>query len=140
MKLYPSILLKGNAESAVQLYAKVFDAHIQIVKFADMPGYPSDGVDSQRVARAFVTNDDFVLAIRDVQSKQDSSLGENGNIMITLNYQDAKQAQDVFEGLSQDAKKIQVPFGKTFFAQGFGILYDKFNIGWEIAGGLQQKS
>jgi PhnB protein len=41
------------------------------------------------------------------------------------------RAQDVFDSLSQGGE-IHVPFAKTFWSPGFGVLVDRYHIPWEI--------
>ncbi|SFX00912.1 YciI family protein [Marinospirillum alkaliphilum] len=52
-------------------------------------------------------------------------------MMVQLEYAQVEQAQQVFEQLAAGGQ-VQMPFGATFWAEGFGMLTDRFGIGWII--------
>jgi PhnB protein len=56
------------------------------------------------------------------------------NVNVTL--PDAAAARKVFDALSSQGQ-IRMPFGPTFWADGFGVLVDRFGTPWMIGGGLR---
>jgi PhnB protein len=46
-------------------------------------------------------------------------------------HQDAARAKRVFEALAVGGQ-VQMPFAKTFWAEGFGMLTDKFGVPWMV--------
>ncbi len=50
---------------------------------------------------------------------------------IMVSYLDVKQGEKVFNALSEGGK-VTMPYGKTFWAKGFGMVTDKFGIPWMI--------
>lgn len=50
---------------------------------------------------------------------------------ISLDFKDAAEAERVFKGLSEGGK-IKMPFEKTFWAERFGMVEDKFGIPWMV--------
>ena len=51
---------------------------------------------------------------------------------VTLTLDAEARAREVFDGLSAGGL-IRMPFQKTFWSPGFGVLVDKFEIPWEIS-------
>jgi PhnB protein len=50
---------------------------------------------------------------------------------VTLSVDGLARAAEVFRSLSQGGT-IRVPFEKTFWSPGFGVVVDRFSIPWEI--------
>ena len=57
-------------------------------------------------------------------------------ISLSLRVDSDADAAKVFAALS-DGGTVQMPLGKTFFATSFGMLTDKFGLGWMILAGTQ---
>jgi PhnB protein len=55
---------------------------------------------------------------------------------VSLTLSDAKKARQVFDQLAEGAQ-IRMPFGPTFWAEGFGMLVDRFGTPWMVGGGLR---
>lgn len=51
---------------------------------------------------------------------------------IFVNYTVKSEAENAFQALSQNAK-VHMPFGETFWSNGFGMLEDQFGISWMIS-------
>jgi len=50
---------------------------------------------------------------------------------LSLNYEDLDKARVVFEALGEGGK-VTMPFDKTFWAAGFGMLTDRFGVAWMV--------
>lgn len=53
--------------------------------------------------------------------------------MVTVTYDDTEEARSVFERLS-DGGNVQMPWSPTFWAEGFGMVTDKYGTPWGING------
>ncbi len=53
------------------------------------------------------------------------------NITLSISLSDHAEAQRIFNAMSEGGK-VMMPFQKTFWAEGFGMLTDKFGIGWMV--------
>ena len=61
--------------------------------------------------------------------------GEGGNIegfSLSISVSTEAEAQKAFAGLSEGGK-VTMPLGKTFWSPCFGMLEDKFGIGWMVS-------
>ena len=59
------------------------------------------------------------------------STGGSGNISLTIGLNDPARAQQIFEILAKDGSVI-MQLEKTYWAEAFGILTDKFGVKWLI--------
>lgn len=50
---------------------------------------------------------------------------------IMVSFLDLSEAEKVFKALSEKGK-VGMPFGKTFWAKGFGMVEDQFGIPWMV--------
>ena len=50
---------------------------------------------------------------------------------LSISSKDEADAERVFKALA-DGGQVQMPLGKTFFAKSFGMVADRFGVGWMI--------
>lgn len=62
------------------------------------------------------------------------SVRGNERISVTLNYPKPAEAQPVFDALAQSGK-VTMPLQKTFWAEAFGMVTDRFGTPWMINAG-----
>lgn len=53
---------------------------------------------------------------------------------LSLNYPTADEGRRVFDALAAGGK-VHMPMGKTFWAEAFGMLVDRFGTPWMVGGG-----
>jgi PhnB protein len=56
---------------------------------------------------------------------------EPGSLYVSIQVDDAKQGEKLFKALAEKGK-VQMPFEKTFWSSGFGMLVDRFGIPWMV--------
>jgi PhnB protein len=54
-----------------------------------------------------------------------------GNISLAIGLDDKARAQTIFDNLA-DGGKVTMPLDKTFWAEAFGMLTDKFGVNWMV--------
>ena len=52
-------------------------------------------------------------------------------VALTISAKTEAEADRIFNGLAEGGQ-VQMPLGKTFFSQRFGMLADKFGVGWMV--------
>jgi PhnB protein len=57
---------------------------------------------------------------------------------LSLQYPSADEARRIFDALAQGGE-IRMPMQKTFWAETFGMLVDRFGTPWMVGGGMQSK-
>ncbi|MDR3021336.1 MAG: VOC family protein [Clostridiales bacterium] len=135
MKIFPSVSLPGNAYEAATHYAKIFNAKVDIVRFGDLPDFPHDMPGKDAIARATLIAKETLFALCD-DLNFDGGFGKGVQSRITIQTDKAEDAKKFFDALNVDAQNVFMAFDKTSFADGFGMLKDKYGIEWEIAGNV----
>jgi PhnB protein len=76
------------------------------------------------------------LRIGDAQVMASDGMGQSGKpefkgFSLTINAKDAAEADRLFGGLAEGGQ-VQMPLGKTFFSPRFGMVADRFGVGWMV--------
>lgn len=129
-------MFNGNCEEAMRFYAGVLDGKVTaMVRINDTPmaaqmppGTPNFVVNSriELPGGAWLYGGDSAPHI--------THSGISG-ISIALNYPTAGEAEAAFQTLSEGGN-VEMPFGETFWAKGFGMCQDRFGVDWIINGEL----
>ena len=56
-------------------------------------------------------------------------------VSLALTYETAAQARRVFDALG-DGGSVTMPFDKSFWAEGFGMVTDRYGTNWIVNGGM----
>lgn len=57
--------------------------------------------------------------------------GGGGNVSLAIGLNDPAQAKRVFDNLAAGGE-VTMPLGKTYWAEAFGMLTDRFGVRWMI--------
>jgi uncharacterized glyoxalase superfamily protein PhnB len=130
MRISPHLCFDGQCREAIQLYQRIIGGTIEtMLTYGESPMASStDPRWHDRIVHATLVLDGIELTGVDMIS---GSYHRPQGFFITLAVDGAARAQDVFDSLSQGGE-IHVPFAKTFWSPGFGVLVDRFHIPWEI--------
>jgi len=130
MQLNTYLLFDGQCEEAFRFYEKTLGGKIE----AMMPhqGSPAAAhVPAQwasKILHARMTIGGQVVMGSDAPpDRQQKPQG----FSINLGFKDVAEAERIFKALS-DNGTVQMPFQKTFWADGFGMLVDRFGIPWMV--------
>ena len=124
------LLFNGQCEEAFNFYAKLLGGKIvAMLKHGDTPaaGQVPPGW-GDKIMHAYMRLGDRELMASDAppgyyQAPQGFS--------VQLAVDSAADAKRIFSALG-DGGKVTMPLGKTFWAEQFGILVDRFGIPWMI--------
>lgn len=130
MRMNPYLNFDGDCEEAFRYYERVLGGEIEaIMKHGDSPiagEVPSDW--HGMVLHACLKVGDQTLMA------SDSPPGHHrapGNMYVSLHIEDASEAERVFVALA-DNGTVHMPFEKTFWAERFGMLTDRFGTNWMV--------
>jgi PhnB protein len=130
MQMNPYLSFKGDCEAAFKFYERCLGARMgQIFRYAGSPmagQVPAAWQD--KVMHGSLTLGDQVLMGADVVPEQ---FEEPKGFSLSLQIKDASDATRVFQELAEGGR-IVVPLEKTFWAERFGMLVDRFGIPWMI--------
>jgi PhnB protein len=130
MQLNPYLLFKGQCEAAMRFYEKCLGGKItMIMTYGDSPAASHVPAElAKQIIHATLTLDDFQLQASDCPpDKYQKPQG----FAITLQINDPAKGESIFNALAESGE-ITMPYGKTFWAKGFGQLEDKFGIPWMV--------
>jgi PhnB protein len=130
MQLNPYLLFKGQCEAAMRFYEKCLGGKItMIMTYGDSPAASHVPAElAKQIIHATLTLDDFQLQASDCPPDK---YQKPQRFAITLQINDPAKGESIFNALAESGE-ITMPYGKTFWAKGFGQLEDKFGIPWMV--------
>ncbi|MBS1833669.1 MAG: VOC family protein [Acidobacteria bacterium] len=127
--IHPYAIFNGNCREAIEFYKKAIGAEVMFIQtVGDSPMKEMGAAD--KIMHATLKFGPTQLMMSD-DLRPDSTPSKAGNISLAIGVVDRAQAESVFAGLSEGAT-ITMPLEKTYWAEAFGMLTDKFGIAWMI--------
>lgn len=127
----------GTCAEAIRFYERVLNGKIGfMMKIADSPmatQMPPEA--QQRIMHARLDLGDQVLMASDSMGHEPYH-GMHGFTM-SLSYDTVEEGQPFFDALAEGGK-VTMPLQETFWADGFGMLTDRFGTPWMINCGMRQ--
>ncbi len=136
MKIEPYLFFEGRCEEAVEFYRKALGAKVQtLMRYSDSPEpvparmLPPGG--PGKVMHASFTIGDSRLMASDgpVQGRPDFR-----SFSLGISAASEAEAEKLFAALA-DGGEVRMPLAKTFFAAKFGMVADRFGVGWMVIAG-----
>ncbi|MEH2520384.1 PhnB protein [Bradyrhizobium sp. AZCC 1610] len=130
MQVNPYLFYDGNCQEALKYYEKVLGAQIGATfpyegAPPDMPTPPDW---KNKLMHASITIDGEVLMAADAMP---GDYHQPQGFAVSLQVEDPADAERRFNALAEGGT-VRMPFGKTFFSNGFGMCVDKFGIPWMV--------
>jgi PhnB protein len=132
MDVQPYLFFDGRCEEAIEFYKKALGAEVKVLlRFKDnsepQPGMTPPGSESK------VMHANFRIGDTDVLASDGRCLGQPKfqGFSLSLWAKTEAEADQKFAALAQGGQ-VQMPLGKTFFSPRFGMVADKFGIGWMV--------
>jgi PhnB protein len=136
MQVQPYLFFDGRCEEALQYYSKHLGAKVEmLMRNKESPEPPPPGMNApgeKIMHAAFRIGDTQILA-------SDGMSGGNPKFegfSLAITARDDADAKRIFNALA-DGGQVRMPLTKTFFASSFGMLADRYGIGWMV---LAQKA
>ena len=138
MQVQVYLFFAGRCEEAIDFYKKTLGAEVMmLMRFKDSPEPPQPGMippDSEnKVMHASLRMGDTVVMASDGRCEGAPSF-EGFSLSVTV--ADEAEADRVFAALAEGGK-IQMPLSKTFWSARFGMLSDRFGVGWMVSVAVQ---
>lgn len=134
MQLIPNLTFNGDCREALTFYADLFDGELGtfLTWDADTVAAVPD-MNEQHIMNGLVTMDGYMILGSDQFGEMYSPAG---NISLMIELDDLADANAKFAALSEDGQ-VWMPFGETFWADGYGFCMDRFGIAWQVACGTK---
>ena len=131
-RIDPYLFLNGRADEAIAFYQDALGAELAMrMSFGESPEkspMPLPPGWDKKVMHAALKVGDTHLMLSDADCADDAQLK---GFRLSLDCDDEASARRAFDRLA-DGGQVQMPLGKTFWSPLFGMLTDKFGIGWMV--------
>jgi PhnB protein len=131
MQVQPYLFFDGRCEEAIEFYKKTLGAKVEMMmRFKDAPPgehKPPPGAENKVMHSSLRIGDTTVMASDGMGQGNPEFKG----FSLTLNPKNEAEANRLFNALSEGGQ-VRQPLTKTFFSPSFGMLADKFGVGWMI--------
>src|SRR5215469_15556366 len=130
MQVQPYLFFDGRADEAIEFYKKAVSATPKmLMRFKDAPDQSMVTPQSKdKVMHAAVDIGDTTVLISDGECAGNTNFK---GFALAYSARTEAEADKIFGALS-DGGQVRMPLAKTFFAKSFGMLTDKFGVGWMI--------
>jgi PhnB protein len=130
MHVQPYLFFEGRCQEAIEFYSRTLGATVAMqMAFKDSPeptGQPPEAGD--KVMHASVRIGETEVFMSDGRC---SGAPTFQGFSLSLNPADDAAAASLFTALA-DGGTVTMPLAKTFFASSFGMLIDRFGVGWMV--------
>jgi PhnB protein len=129
MKVVPYLNFDGRCAEAFRFYERLFDGKLELMTFGDSPMGGEMAPDwKDRVMHAYLAAGDLVLMGSDAPGEH---FQKPQGLYVSLHADDAAQGERIFAALAEGGS-VTMPFERTFWAERFGMLTDRFGTPWMV--------
>ena len=130
MNLQPYLFFDGKCDEALDFYKKAVGAEPKmLMRFSQAPDRSMISPGSEnKVMHAQVQIGDTTVLMSDGRCTGNTNFQ---GFALTLTAKSENEADKTFNALA-DGGKVTMPMAKTFFSPRFGMLTDKFGVGWMV--------
>jgi PhnB protein len=131
--IQPYLFFNGNCEDAVEFYRKALGAKVEcMMRFKDSPEPPAPGMvppgfENKIMHTSFSVGGTTIMASDGCTETKQQFQG----FSLSLTVPNEAEADRYFNALAAGGQ-VQMPLTKTFWSPRFGMLQDKFGVGWMI--------
>jgi PhnB protein len=132
-QVQPYLFFDGKCEEALDFYKSALGAKVEMMmRFKDSPepvpaGMCAPGSENKVMHAAFHIGNTLVMASDGMAGGKPEFKG----FSLSVNAANEAEAEKVFGALGKGGK-VTMPMGKTFYSPRFGMLTDKFGVGWMV--------
>jgi PhnB protein len=132
MTIEPYLFFNGRCEEAIEFYKKVLGAEVlMLMRYKESreptpPGMVPPGWDNK------IMHATLRIGNANVMASGGCSEGTNfQGFSLSLTAADEADAKRKFAALAEGGQ-VQMPLGKTFWSPCFGMVADRFGVGWMV--------
>jgi PhnB protein len=130
MQLQPYLFFDGRCDEALDFYKKALGAQVEmLMRWKDSPDKGmANPANENKVMHSSVKIGDTTMMASDGRCTGNPNFQ---GFALTISAKTEAEADKLFAALS-DGGKVQMPMTKTFFSPRFGMVADKFGVGWMV--------
>lgn len=130
----PYLFFNGNCQEAVEFYCKALGAEVEMMmRFKEspeppLPGSVPPGFEDKIMHTSFRIGQTTVMASDGCETGGANFQG----FSLSLSVPTEAEADRIFAALAEWGK-VQMPLEKTFWSPRFGMVTDRFGVGWMVS-------
>ncbi len=133
MQIQPYLFFNGRAEEAIAFYRQALGAEVvMMMRNRESPEPPPPGMlpagSEDKVMHATLKIGQTMVMASDGHC---SGSTDFKGFSLSIAAADEASAKTLFDALA-DGGQVQLPLGKTFWSPCFGMLTDRFGVGWMV--------
>jgi PhnB protein len=134
MRVETYLFFDGRCEEAIEFYKKVLGAEVtMLMRFKDSPEPPQPGMippgsENKIMHVSFRIGDTTVMASDGHCTGQANFQGFSQSLTVA----NEAEADRKFAALAEGGQ-VQMPMAKTFWSPRFGMVTDRFGLGWMVS-------
>ena len=132
-QVQPYLFFDGRCEEAIEFYKSTLGAKVDmLMRFKESPDPVPPGMcgpnsDDKVMHSAFRVGDSLIMASDGMAGGKPEFKG----FSLSVNAVDEVEADRLFAALGKGGQ-VQMPLGKTFWSPCFGMVADRFGVGWMV--------
>ncbi len=132
--IQPYLFFNGSCEQAIEFYRKALGAEVEMMmRYKDspepaQPGMVPPGFENKIMHASFRIGQTTVMASDGCEAQKPNFEG----FSLSLSVPNENEAERAFAALSEGGQ-VRMPLTKTFWSPRFGMLQDRFGLGWMIS-------
>jgi PhnB protein len=133
MNIQPYFFFGGRCEEALELYGTLGAEVTMLMRFKESPephppGMLPPGFEDKVMHASFRLGESTIMASDGMCHSQDGFKG----FSLSLTVANEAETDRVFALLAEGGK-VDMPLAKTFWSPRFGMLTDRFGVGWMVS-------
>lgn len=133
MQVQPYLFFDGRCEEAIEFYRRALGAEVEfLMRNKDSPEPPPPGMippgSENKVMHASLKIGDSIVMASDGHCAGNPRFD---GFSLSFTVPTEADAERVFAALA-DGGKVTMPLAKTFWSPRFGMLADRFGVGWMV--------
>lgn len=128
----PYLFFNGRCEEAIEFYRTALGAGVEmLMRYKESPEPPPPGMIPDGWGDKIMHASLRIGEARVMASDGTEAAGGHSGFSLSISLPTETDARRVFDALA-DGGKITMPLGKTFWSPCFGMLVDRFGVGWMV--------
>lgn len=133
MNVQPYLFFEGRCEEALDFYTKALGTKVDmLMRMREAPEPPPPGMmppgsDNKVMHASFRVGDTEVM----LSDGRCSGTPKFDGFSLSITAADATDARRKFDAMAEGGE-VTMPLGKTFWSPCFGMLKDRFGVGWMV--------
>ena len=130
MSIQPYLLFNGTCEDAIEFYKDALGAEVMmLLRFKQAPDQSMiQPGNAEKIMHARVRVGDSIVLMSDGTCAGETKFD---GFSLSLTVANVEEADRRFNALA-DGGQVRMPLDKTFFSPRFGMVADKFGVGWMV--------